>query len=83
MSAELAATFFNIGYGQTLAQSMDKNRVDVLVLTLGQYMSILQDRAKNNPVLEHSLRKMLDTSTFGQYWQKPSAPMRASRGLGR
>lgn len=74
MSAELAATFFNIGYGQTLAKSMDKNRVDVLVLTLGQYMSILQDRAKNNPVLEHSLRKMLDTSTFGQYWQKTFSP---------
>lgn len=74
MSAELAATFFNVGYGQTLAQSMDKNRVDVLVLTLGQYMSILQDRAKNNPALEFSLRKMLATSTFGQYWQKTFSP---------
>ncbi|GKT18044.1 hypothetical protein AVHY2522_17370 [Acidovorax sp. SUPP2522] len=74
MSAELAATFFNVGYGQTLAQSMDKNQVDVLVLTQGQYMSILQDKAKNNAALEFSLRKMLSQSTFGQYWQKEFSP---------
>jgi len=74
MSAELAATFFNVGYGQTLAQSMDKNQVDVLVLTQGQYMSILQDKARNNAALEFSLRKMLAQSTFGQYWQKEFSP---------
>jgi len=74
MSAELAATFFNVGYGQTLAQSMDKNQVDVLVLTQGQYMSILQDKARNNAALEFSLRKMLSKSTFGQYWQKEFSP---------
>jgi len=74
MSAELAATFFNVGYGQTLAQSMDKNQVDVLVLTQGQYMSILQDKARNNAALEFSLRKMLSQSTFGQYWQKEFSP---------
>ncbi|GKT21435.1 hypothetical protein [Acidovorax sp. SUPP3334] len=74
MSAELAATFFNVGYGQTLAQSMDKNQVDVLVLTQGQYMSILQDKARNSAALEFSLRKMLSQSTFGQYWQKEFSP---------
>lgn len=74
MSAELAATFFNVGYGQTLAQSMDKNQVDVLVVTPGQYMSILQDKAKNNAALEFNLRKMLSQSTFGQYWQKEFSP---------
>ncbi|MDA8453724.1 hypothetical protein M4R22_03000 [Acidovorax sp. GBBC 3334] len=74
MSAELAATFFNMGYAQSVAQSMDQNQVDVLVLTQGQYMSILQDKARNNPSLEFSLRKMLSTSTFGQYWQKTFSP---------
>ncbi|GKS93182.1 hypothetical protein [Acidovorax sp. SUPP2825] len=74
MSAELAATFFNVGYGQTLAQSMDKNQVDVLVLTQGQYMSILQDKARRNAALEFNLRKMLSQSTFGQYWQKEFSP---------
>ncbi|GKT25541.1 hypothetical protein [Acidovorax sp. SUPP3334] len=74
MSAELAATFFNAGYGQTLAQSMDKNQVDVLVLTQSQYMSILQDKARNNAALEFNLRKMLSQSSFGQYWQKEFSP---------
>ncbi|GKS74691.1 hypothetical protein AVME950_07365 [Acidovorax sp. SUPP950] len=74
MSAELAATFFNVGYGQTLAQSMDRNQVDVLVLTQGQYLSILQDKARRNAALEFNLRKMLSQSTFGQYWQKEFSP---------
>nr|WP_245951375.1 hypothetical protein [Paracidovorax anthurii] len=63
-----------MGYAQTVAQSMDKNQVDVLVLTQGQYMGILQDKARNNPALEFSLRKMLAHSTFGQYWQKTFSP---------
>lgn len=74
MSAELAATFFNMGYAQSVAQSMEKNRVDVLVLTQGQYMGILQDKARNNPALEFNLRKILASSTFGQYWQHTFSP---------
>ncbi|ADX45361.1 hypothetical protein Acav_1439 [Paracidovorax avenae ATCC 19860] len=74
MSAELAATFFNMGYAQSVAQSMEQNRVDVLVLTQGQYMSTLQDKARNNPALEFNLRKILASSTFGQYWQHTFSP---------
>jgi len=74
MSAELAATFFHMGYAQSVAQSMEKNRVDVLVLTQGQYMGILQDKARNNPALEFNLRKILASSTFGQYWQHTFSP---------
>ncbi len=74
MSAELAATFFHMGYAQSVEQSMDKNQVDVLVLTPGQYLSILQDKARNKPALEFNLRKMLASSTFGQYWQKTFSP---------
>ncbi|AVS77458.1 hypothetical protein C8234_04770 [Paracidovorax avenae] len=74
MSAELAATFFNMGYAQSVAQSMEQNRVDVLVLTQGQYMGILQDKARNNPALEFNLRKILASSTFGQYWQHTFSP---------
>ena len=80
MSAELAATFFNMGYAQSVAQSMEKNRVDVLVLTQGQYMGILQDKARNNPALEFNLRKILASSTFGSTGSTPSAPTPASRG---
>ncbi len=74
MSAELAATFFNMGYAQSVAQSMEKNRVDVLVLTQGQYLGILQDKARNHPALEFNLRKILAGSTFGQYWQHTFSP---------
>ncbi len=74
MSAELAVTFFNMGYAQSVAQSMEQNRVDVLVLTQGQYMGILQDKARNHPALEFSLRKILASSTFGQYWQHTFSP---------
>ncbi|MDA8523135.1 hypothetical protein [Acidovorax sp. NCPPB 4044] len=74
MTAELAATFFTMGYAQSVAQSMEQNRVDVLVLTQGQYLGILQDKARNNPSLEFTLRKMLAQSTFGQYWQKSFSP---------
>lgn len=74
MSAEIAATFFNVGYAQNIAQSMDANKIDVLILTKNQYMSILQDRAKHNPQLEFSLRKMLANSSFGQYWTKTFSP---------
>ncbi|MDA8455805.1 hypothetical protein M4R22_13610 [Acidovorax sp. GBBC 3334] len=74
MTAELAATFFTMGYAQSVAQSMEQNRVDVLVLTQGQYLGILQDKARNNPALEFTLRKMLAQSTFGQYWQKSFSP---------
>jgi hypothetical protein len=74
MSASIAATFYNVGYAQTVAQSMEQNKIDVLVLTPNQYMSILQDKAKNNPHLEYSLRKILGNSTFGQYWTKTFSP---------
>ncbi len=48
--------------------------MDVLVLTPNQYMSILQDKAKNNPHLEYTLRKILGNSAFGQYWNKTFSP---------
>jgi hypothetical protein len=74
MSASIAATFYNIGYAQTVAQSMEQNQVDVLVLTPNQYMSILQDKAKNNPRLEYTLREILAKSSFGQYWNTTFSP---------
>lgn len=74
MSASIAATFYNVSYAQSVAQSMEQNKVDILVLTPNQYMSILQDKAKNNPHLEYSLRKILGNSAFGQYWTKTFSP---------
>ena len=68
MSAEILATFYQVGHANLIAQSMDSNQVDVLVLTPNQYMSILHDRVKQNPRLEGSLRSMLANSQLGKYW---------------
>lgn len=70
----MLSTFYAVGYAQSVAQSMEQNKVDVLVLTPNQYMSILQDKARNNASLEFNLRKILATSTFGQYWTKTFSP---------
>lgn len=51
MSADLAATFYTMGYGQELAKSMDSNQADILILTFPQYFSILEDKIRNNPRL--------------------------------
>jgi len=37
-------------------------------------MSILQDKAKNDPRLEYTLRKILGNSAFGQYWNTTFSP---------
>lgn len=74
MSAEMLSTFYAVGYAQSVAQSMDKNNVDVLVLTPNQYMTILQDKAKTDPKLEASLRKILSGTPFGEYWTKTFSP---------
>jgi hypothetical protein len=82
MSASIAATFYNVGYAQTVAQSMEQNKIDVLVLTPNQYMSILQDKAKNNPHLEYTLRKILGNSVFGQYWNQTFSPNASQPAVG-
>jgi hypothetical protein len=75
MTLYAASLVHAYGVGKfSLEQSMEKNKVDVLVLTPNQYMSILQDKAKNNPHLEFSLRKILGNSSFGQYWTKTFSP---------
>lgn len=67
--AMLAGSFYTMGYGQELARSMDKNQEDLLILTVPEYFSILQDKAKGNPKLEASFRETLASTSFGQYWQ--------------
>ncbi|MDA8523534.1 hypothetical protein [Acidovorax sp. NCPPB 4044] len=74
MSAELAATFYTMGYAQSVAQSMENNQADILVLTPNQYFSILQDKSRHNPRLENTLRAILANTAFGQYWTQTVSP---------
>ncbi|SFD52541.1 hypothetical protein [Paracidovorax konjaci] len=74
MSADLAATFYTMSYGQELAKSMENNQADVLVLTFPQYFSILEDKTKNNPRLENTIRTILANTSFGKYWVGTFSP---------
>lgn len=74
MSADLAATFYTMGYGQELAKSMDSNQADILILTFPQYFSILEDKTKNNPRLENTIRTILANTSFGSYWRGTFSP---------
>lgn len=74
VSADLAATFYTMGYGQELAKSMDSNQADILILTFPQYFSILEDKSKNNPRLENTIRTILASTPFGRYWRGTFSP---------
>ncbi|GKT21893.1 hypothetical protein [Acidovorax sp. SUPP3334] len=74
MSADLAATFYTMSYGQELAKSMETNQADILVLTFPQYFSILEDKTKNNPRLENTIRTILANTSFGKYWKGTFSP---------
>ncbi|MDA8522859.1 hypothetical protein [Acidovorax sp. NCPPB 4044] len=74
MSADLAATFFTMGYGQELAKSIENNQSDILVLTFPQYFSILEDKTRNNPRLENTIRAILASTSFGKYWAGTFSP---------
>ncbi|AVT14487.1 hypothetical protein [Paracidovorax avenae] len=74
MSADLAATFYTMGYGQELAKSMDSNQADILILTFPQYFSILEDNTRNNPRLENTIRTILANTSFGNYWRGTFSP---------
>ncbi|AVS86526.1 hypothetical protein C8246_14710 [Paracidovorax avenae] len=74
MSADLAATFYTMGYGQELAKSMDSNKADILILTFPQYFSILEDKIRNNPRLESTIRAILANTSFGGYWRGTFSP---------
>jgi hypothetical protein len=70
MGAELASTFYAMGYANSIASEMERNRADVLILTPEEFISILQDRVKGNPLLEAEVRKALAQTSFGQYWNQ-------------
>ncbi|CAN7438265.1 hypothetical protein [Acidovorax sp. LjRoot117] len=74
MSADIASTFYLVGYANAVSQSMSENQVDTLVLTPEDYISILEDRSKNNPSLASALRKILSGSSSGKYWKTVLSP---------
>ena len=49
-------------------KSMESNQAQVIVLTTEDFISILQDKAKQNPSVDANLRKVLANSELGKYW---------------
>ena len=75
MSASIASTLFAVNNAHaTISAQMESNQAEVLVLTPAEYLSILQDKSKNNPALNESLRKMLSGTSLGQYWNQTIYP---------
>jgi hypothetical protein len=59
---------------EIIDKEMANNNIEVLVLTPQEYISILQDKSKNNPRLEATLRSILANSAYGHYWNKSINP---------
>ena len=66
----------NLGYGADvrLAQSMAQNEITVLVMTPAEFLSVLQDRAKQNPAIDPTIRAALANTSFGKYWKTELGP---------
>ena len=66
----------NLGYGvdARLMQSMRDTEITVLVMTPTEFLSVLQDQAKQNPALEPAIRTALATTSLGKYWKTELGP---------
>jgi hypothetical protein len=57
-----------------LASQMERNRVEALVMSPEDFMSILQDKARANPAVGEAILKALQGSVFAQYWKREFYP---------
>jgi hypothetical protein len=57
-----------------MAEQMEVNRVEALVLTPEDFMSILQDKANASPAAAQVILKALQGSVFAQYWKQEFYP---------
>ena len=55
-------------------QSMESNQTQVIVLTVADFVSILQDKTKNNPALEANVRKTISGTELAKYWKDTVYP---------
>jgi hypothetical protein len=75
MSAAIATTLFHVSNAQTIIETqMEQNRVEVLVMTPLQWISVLQDHAKKNPAKAKELEAAIAQTSFKQYWNSTLAP---------
>ncbi|WP_349335696.1 hypothetical protein [Delftia sp. DS1230] len=61
-------------FNRQITRAMDSQQVDVVVLTPQEFIGVLQDRSRNDPRLEASLRAILAQSALGRYWTQTASP---------
>jgi len=61
-------------FNRQITRAMDSQQVDVVVLTPQEFIGVLQDRSRNDPRLEASLRAILAQSALGKYWTQTASP---------
>ncbi|WP_448677001.1 hypothetical protein [Delftia acidovorans] len=61
-------------FNRQITRAMDSQQVDVVVLTPQEFLGVLQDRSRNDPRLEASLRAILAQSALGRYWTQTASP---------
>jgi hypothetical protein len=61
-------------FSKDLDKQIDANRVEALVLTPDQFMSVLKDKTAHDERLEYNVRLTLHNTVFGQYWNKNFYP---------
>ena len=61
-------------FNRQITRAMDSQQVDVVVLTPQEFLGVLQDRSRNDPRLEASLRAILAQSALGKYWTQTASP---------
>ena len=55
-------------------QSMESNQVQAIVLTIPDFVSIVQDKVKNNPAMEASVRKVIAGTDLAKFWRDTAYP---------
>ncbi|WP_313237959.1 hypothetical protein [Delftia acidovorans] len=61
-------------FNRQITRAMDSQQVDVVVFTPQEFLGVLQDRSRNDPRLEASLRAILAQSALGRYWTQTASP---------
>ncbi len=68
-------TFYHANNAEVMmAEQMDANNVEALVMTPEDFLSILQDKAKSSPATAQAILKALQGSVFAQYWKQEFYP---------
>jgi hypothetical protein len=68
-------TLYHVSNAEVMmAEQMETNRVEALVITPEDFMSILQDKAKASPAAAQAILKALQGSVFAQYWKQEFYP---------